>query len=77
MELLQKAIDSVIAGEAEASMDEQRASDQVNKRGGYTKKKLRSEFGTFDIRTPLDRNGLFNPTLIPKGQRTLNTGFEE
>lgn len=37
-----------------------------NKRNGHSKKTLKSQFGEFQVDIPRDRNGEFEPTLIPK-----------
>lgn len=41
-----------------------------NSRNGYSKKRLNSEFGEVDIKVPRDRNGTFEPEIIPKHTRT-------
>lgn len=46
-----------------------------NSRNGYSKKKLKSEYGEVDINVPRDRNGTFEPKLIPKHTRT-KSGIE-
>ena len=50
------------------------ASD--NKRNGYSTKTLKSQYGEFPIDIPRDRNGEFEPKLIPKYQRDIS-GIEE
>ena len=42
-----------------------------NSRNGITAKRLGTEVGDFDLATPRDRNGSFEPQLVPKGQRRL------
>src|SRR5690625_5010018 len=39
-----------------------------NRRNGYGKKTLRTSAGEVDITTPRDRDGSFDPKLIPKRQ---------
>lgn len=41
-----------------------------NKRNGHSPKNLKSQHGEFQIDVPRDRNGEFEPKLIPKYQRT-------
>ena len=36
-----------------------------------TDKRLGTEIGDFDLATPRDRNGTFDPKLVPKGQRRV------
>ena len=45
-----------------------------NKRNGYSTKTLKSQYGEFPIDIPRDRNGEFEPKLIPKYQRDVS-GF--
>lgn len=47
-----------------------------NKRNGHSSKILKSQYGEFQIDVPRDRNGEFEPKLIPKYQRDVS-GIEE
>lgn len=47
-----------------------------NSRNGYSKKTVKSELGPVEINIPRDRNGEFEPKIIPKHQRSVN-GIEE
>ncbi len=47
-----------------------------NKRNGHSPKNLKSQYGEFQIDVPQDRNGEFEPKLIPKYQRDVS-GIEE
>ena len=47
-----------------------------NKRNGHSSKTLKSQYGEFEIDIPRDRNGEFEPKLIPKYQRDIS-GIEE
>ena len=47
-----------------------------NKRNGHSAKTLKSQYGEFQIDVPRDRNGEFEPKLIPKYQRDIS-GIEE
>ena len=42
-----------------------------NARNGVTPKRLGTEVGDIDLATPRDRNGSFEPRLVPKGERRL------
>src|ERR1700691_2789451 len=55
------------------------AGDQaasVNRRNGHSKKTLRGDRGELPLDIPRDRDGTFEPLLIPKHQRRL-PGFDE
>lgn len=47
-----------------------------NKRNGHSPKTLKSQYGDLQIDVPRDRNGEFEPKLIPKYQRDIS-GIEE
>jgi putative transposase len=42
-----------------------------NSRNGFSPKRLGTEVGDIDLATPRDRNGSFDPRLVPKGQRRV------
>jgi transposase-like protein len=54
------------------------AGDQAaaNRRNGHSKKTVRGDMGELTLDTPRDRDGTFEPQLIPKHQRRL-AGFDE
>lgn len=47
-----------------------------NSRNGKSQKKLKGDFGQIELETPRDRNGTFEPKIVPKGQ-TRFKGFDE
>lgn len=47
-----------------------------NKRNGYSPKTVKSQYGEFEVDIPRDRNGDFEPKIIPKYQRDIS-GIEE
>ena len=48
-------------------------SDVENSRNGFSSKTLRTEDGQFEINTPRDRNGSFEPQLVKKHQTRFNS----
>lgn len=48
--------------------DRHQASTNDNSRNGYASKKVKTEDGQFELETPRDRDGSFEPQLIKKGQ---------
>ena len=50
--------------------------DTTNKRNGHSQKTLKSQFGELTVDVPRDRDGEFEPKLIPKYQRDIS-GIEE
>ena len=71
-ELMEAEMDAVLGYEKNQKGD--LVSD--NKRNGYSTKTLKSQYGEFPIDIPRDRNGEFEPKLIPKYQRDIS-GIEE
>jgi len=47
-----------------------------NSRNGTSRKILKGDFGEIDLEAPRDRNGSFEPKMVPKGQ-TRFTGFDD
>jgi putative transposase len=47
-----------------------------NSRNGYSDKTVLTEDGEIDIAVPRDRNGTFEPLIVPKGERRLD-GFDD
>jgi len=68
----------------EAEMDSQLGYDKYdisekqtpNSRNGYSKKTVKSELGAVELNIPRDRNGEFEPKILPKYQRNI-TGIED
>lgn len=46
--------------------------DNDNKRNGYTTKTVKSHYGEFPIEIPRDRNGEFEPQIVPKYKRDIS-----
>ena len=40
--------------------------ETTNKRNGHSPKRLKSQYGEFQIDVPRDRNGEFEPKIVPK-----------
>lgn len=47
-----------------------------NRRNGRSRKTVKGELGEIELQTPRDRNGTFEPQLVPKHQRRV-AGFDE
>ena len=51
-------------------------SENTNYRNGHNKKSLKTKYGQIDVAIPRDREGTFEPKLVPKRERILK-GSEE
>ena len=71
-ELMEAELDAALGYEKNCKGDLQ----TDNKRNGHSPKKLKSQYGEFQIDVPRDRNGEFEPKLIPKYQRDIS-GIED
>jgi putative transposase len=76
-DLLQSMVNKMLEGEVEDFLENEQASGKVNKRNGYTAKRLISSSGPLSIQTPRDRNSEFEPSLVVKGQRELSSGLDD
>ena len=71
-ELMEAELDASLGYEKNQKGD----SLSSNKRNGHSQKTLKSQYGEFQIDVPRDRNGEFEPKLIPKYQRDIS-GIED
>lgn len=76
-ELLQQMVNTMLDGEIESFLSQERESGKVNNRKGRIPKRVVSKAGPLDISTPRDRAGDFNPALIGKRERELSSGLED
>ena len=74
--LISRVLDSELTTHLGYEKHEQKAAKKENARNGHTPKTLRSDDGELTIKVPRDRNGDFNPELVPKHQRHFN-GFDD
>ncbi len=78
-DMFKDALQEMMNAEFDSSMGYSKydkKSEKDNYRNGTTKKKLKSEFGEFDFETPRDRNGEFEPKIVPKNTRDVS-GIED
>lgn len=47
-----------------------------NNRNGQSRKKVQGDFGSIEVATPRDRNGSFEPKILPKHERRF-AGFDQ
>lgn len=65
-----KALESMLEGELDAHLgyDKYQKSSNPNSRNGKTSKTIQSEYGEARIEVPRDRQGSFEPVVVPKHQ---------
>ncbi|MGQ7868463.1 IS256 family transposase, partial [Sunxiuqinia sp. sy24] len=51
-------------------------SEDSNRRNGHNRKTIKTDQGSFELETPRDRNGDFEPELVRKRQTVIGEAFE-
>jgi putative transposase len=74
--LVEKALDAEMTEHLGHDKHEPVANPAGNTRNGRSRKTLKGEFGELPIEIPRDREGTFEPKLVPKHQ-TRWTGFDD
>jgi putative transposase len=74
--LVEKALDAEMTEHLEHNKNHPIQNLLGNARNGKSKKTLKGDFGELPIEVPRDRQGSFEPQLIPKHQ-TRWTGFDD
>lgn len=71
--MLKRLLEAAMEGEMDAHLKD---TDTPNRRNGKMGKKLKTGFGSIDVNTPRDRNGSFEPEILPKRQTTLGASLD-
>jgi putative transposase len=74
--LLEKAMDSELTHHLGYEKYSPAGKKSGNSRNGKSSKKIKGDFGEIPIEVPRDRNGDFNPQIIPKHQTRFD-GFDD
>ena len=69
--LIKQAMELALDGECEAHMLENKLEEVGNRRNGKAVKTVKSQYGTFELETPRDRDGNFEPQLVKKRQTII------
>ena len=67
--LIKRIVEASLEGEISEHLSDKRGQ---NRRNGKTRKTVKSSYGSFELETPRDRAGSFEPQLVSKRQTTLN-----
>ncbi|WP_335967349.1 IS256 family transposase [Galbibacter sp. PAP.153] len=67
-QLQKRGIEKMLEGELDGHLgyDKHEKSNTSNARNGYSDKKVRTSYGESKIQVPRDREGSFNPMIVPK-----------
>ena len=79
-EMFGKTLEQMLEAELENQLGYSRYNykekNTENSRNGYSKKKVRSDYGNIDLQIPRDRNSEFEPVVIEKHQNDIS-GIED
>jgi transposase-like protein len=74
--LIKEVLEAAMEGELDEHLEQTREPSK-NRRNGHSAKNLKSSLGAFEVFTPRDRNGTFEPETIEKRQRILPGDLED
>lgn len=75
-DILQELLEAELEASIGYAKNEKGSLKTENKRNGHTPKRVKSQYGEFEVDIPRDRAGEFEPRIIPKHQRDIS-GIEE
>ena len=74
--LLKQLLEAALEGEMESHLQDCKEQVQSNRRNGKLKKQLKTATGIFELETPRDREGSFEPEIVKKRQTVLNESLD-
>ena len=74
--LVNRAMEAELSHHLDYAPGEKPPEEQTNRRNGRTTKRLRTNQRPVDVEVPRDREGTFEPQLVPKHQRHFD-GFDD
>lgn len=72
--LLKRLLEAGLQGEIDSHLSGE--SENKNRKNGLSRKQVKTSYGSIEVSTPRDREGSFEPTLLPKRQTTLGEGLD-
>jgi transposase-like protein len=79
-EIMKQVVESSLEGELDEELGytryDYRNKETENSRNGFSKKTVHTDMGDMEISVPRDRNGDFEPELIPKHTNTISQDME-
>ena len=73
---LQEMLEAELEVELGYAKGDKKNKDTDNRRNGYTEKTVKTKYGEFPIEIPRDRDGEFEPVVVPKNKRNIS-GIED
>ncbi|WP_024787311.1 MULTISPECIES: IS256 family transposase [unclassified Lebetimonas] len=75
--LIKELVEAALEAEIESHIADEVLSGKKNRRNGYNRKTVKSTSGEFELATPRDREGRFEPQIVKKHQTTISDEIEE
>ena len=75
--LVKQLVEAALEAELDSHITQDVFSGNKNRKNGKTSKTIKSTNGTFELNTPRDRIGSFEPQLVKKNQTTISNEIEE
>ena len=75
--LVKQLVEAALEAEVESHITQDVLSGNRNRKNGKTSKTIKSTDGTFELNTPRDRAGSFEPQLVKKNQTSISDEIEE
>ena len=74
--VVERAMEAELTHHVGYAKHERTGGESKNKRNGSSPKKLQGDFGELEITVPRDRDGTFEPQIVPKHERRF-AGFDD
>lgn len=74
--LIKQLMEAALEAELDYHLDECKGNGQANRRNGKSTKTVKTGTGAFELATPRDREGSFEPEIIKKRQTVLNESLD-
>ena len=75
--LIKDLVETALSAEVESHIAQDALSGKANRRNGYNTKTVKTHSGSFELDTPRDRSGSFEPQMVKKHQTMLSDEIEE
>jgi transposase-like protein len=75
--LIKELVEAALEAEIESHIANEVLQGKKNRRNGYNRKTVKSSSGEFELSTPRDREGNFEPQIVKKHQTTISDEIEE
>jgi putative transposase len=72
-ETLQEMLEAELEEELGYSKYDYKNKKTSNSRNGHSKKKVHSDYGSFELNIPRDRQGDFNPQVVKKNEHDISS----